>query len=190
MRFSVPALRPASWGPRERLPRPTRTATSLAVDTSCDLRCAAPGHCASCSLRDFYVHSTRWATRDAHAGTRMALAMVRCCWRCRTGVVYAPCQQGCAAPWPCILHRDAGVTRSVKMWTADFDMVGTDDAPMFLIQTVCNDVWTINQVADSRRTLTWWGCNAIFTKATVCCTVCYPCLLSKYLHRGDARHVP
>ena len=33
-------------------------------------------------------------------GTRMHVAMVRSCRRCRAGVIFTPCQQGCVAPWP------------------------------------------------------------------------------------------
>ena len=51
--------------PRGRLPRPTQTATSLALGTS-----AAPGHCASSSLHDFHVRNTCTGrcARDARAG--------------------------------------------------------------------------------------------------------------------------
>ena len=35
------------------------------------------------------------------------------------------------------------------IWTDDFDMVGTDDAPMFLIQDKCNTVWAVKQVPDT-----------------------------------------
>ena len=35
------------------------------------------------------------------------------------------------------------------IWTDDFDMVGTDDAPMFMIQDKCNTVWAVKQVPDT-----------------------------------------
>ena len=35
-----------------------------------------------------------------YTGTRMHVAMVRSCRCCRAGVIFTPCQQGCAAPWP------------------------------------------------------------------------------------------
>ena len=35
------------------------------------------------------------------------------------------------------------------IWTDDFDMVGTDDAPMFMIQDKCNKVWAVKQVPDT-----------------------------------------
>ena len=63
-----------------------RTASSRAWGTFRDPRRAGPGNCASCGLRTFYVHGTRRATRDAHAGTRMRVAMVRSCRRSHAGV--------------------------------------------------------------------------------------------------------
>ena len=87
------------------------------------LRCAGPGHCASCGLRAFYVHGTRRATHDAHimrVRTRMRVAMVRSCRRCRAGACFhamPPARPHCHAYYelPCILYGDVGVTRSVKI---------------------------------------------------------------------------
>ena len=81
------------------MPRPTRTTAGLAWGTYCDLRRTAPGHCASCGLCAFYVHGTctRRATRDAHVGTRMRVAMARSCRRSRACVFFTPCQRAGAS---------------------------------------------------------------------------------------------